>query len=135
MYSTKRAIVVLCLAIATQFGLASTATATYLMGSDVEVLETILAAFGLFALGIIGTCFGFIRWFLKRWNPKQLDPETLILIAKLMNNPDTRPFLEKAEVDTATRRQVQDLEKIVKRLAEAVGTNLADERLKADWDR
>ena len=132
MYSTKKAILLLCLAIVAQFGLFSTATAAYLVGNDVEVLETVLAYVGMLSLGILGTCLAFIRWFLKRWNPRQLDPETLIMVTKMMNDPGLGPVLKDRD---DMQRAITEHDKTLKKVVDTLGKLLAAQKVKPDWDK
>lgn len=132
MYSTKRAILLLCLAIVFQSALAGAATATQLVGNEVEALETILAYFGMLSLGILGTCLAFVRWFLKRWNPRQLDPETLIFISKLLNDPTMGPMIKDRE---DMSHKIAEHDKSLKSMADALGRLLGEEMTKPDWDR
>ena len=132
MYSTKKAILLLCLAIVAQFGVFSTATAAYLVGNDVEVLETVLAYVGMLSLGILGTCLAFIRWFLKRWNPRQLDPQTLIFITKMLNDPGMGPILKDRD---DMHRTLAEHDQTLKKMADALGELLAAEKVKPDWEK
>ena len=128
MYSVQRAVCLFAAALFVQCVAAASAVgalATDLAGGQVEALETILSYFALLSLGIIGTFLGFVRWFLKRWNPKQLDPVTLLMMERLKSDGDLGPLCQR----------MSNLEDTVKKVVDHIGQDMADQDCKPEWDR
>ena len=125
MYSVQRAVYLFAVALFVQCVAAAAALAAELAGSQVEALETILSYFALLSLGIIGTFLAFVRWFLKRWNPKQLDPVTLLMMEKLKSDGDLGPLCQR----------MSNLEDTVKKVVDHIGKDMADQECKPEWDR
>ena len=84
-------------------------TAAQISGGEVEALETILSYFALLFLGIFGSCIGFARWFLKRWDPKNLDPVTVMMVEKIMKETGAGPLIERVEAIEEREQRIIEL--------------------------
>ena len=135
MYSTNKAIAVFCAVIGAECAAAGAATAQQLVDGQMEVLQVILSYFAFLCFGIIGTCFAFMRWFVKNQNPKNLDPETLILLTRIQNDSNLGPVLKQLDQMMPLLRKVGEHDDTIKRLVEVVGMKLGEEATKPDWEK
>lgn len=119
MLSMSRACVFLAATTGIQIFAVGAVTAAQISGSEVEALETILSYFALLFLGIFGTCVGFARWFLRRWDPKNVDPVTLLMLENMKDDTTVGPLLDRLEA--IEERQRKTIEIMMKKDAEQDG--------------
>lgn len=106
MLSMSRTCVLFSIVLAAWIFVIGTAMAAQITGNEVEALETILTYFALLSMGIIGTCIGFLRWFLKRWDPNKINPITAVMAEKLMTDTTLGPVLERIEEMEARQEKI-----------------------------
>ena len=124
MYHPNRMLALFGALIGAECAIAGAACANELMVDQVEVLETILSFIAFLCMGIIGTTFAFVRWFIKRWPSGQLDSETLKLVEKLKTDADLSPLLSRLD----------EQDHAIKTIVEHLGESIAKQKLKAGWD-
>ncbi len=113
MLSFSKASVLLAAALGLQMSTVSALMATQLTGGEMEALETILSYMALLALGIIGTFIGFLRYFFSKFNPKNLDPVTVLMVERFMKESGAGPMVERMEKLEAELARRGDMDKAI----------------------
>ena len=119
MLPFSKACVLLSVLVATEITATGALIVAEISGQEVEALETILSYMALLALGIIGTFIGFLRYFLNKFNPKNLDPVTIMMVDKVMRESNAGPLLERMEAIEKREEQREEREtKIIEVLSD-----------------
>lgn len=123
MYHPVRMLALFGAVVGLECTIAGAAFANELMGGQVEELQIILSFLSFLFLGILGTIFGFAKWFLKHHSANALDPETLRLLRQMQT-----------DFALLTER-FKGLDDTQKKIVEHLGESMAERKLKPEWDK